>query len=179
MKKLFFIFLYFTILNADIKSLKDSCYDGDFEACGTLALMYAKGDGVSMDKKIAAFFYAQAYYILSEEPKSEPNFHKQNAANLSIIISDISTFYVAQGRFAKISDMTYAPINPDGEFLINGIACIKVSAKDSILRIKNINANDKNCKEFFASDEAKKLLDKDLNEVSEIEYNFSDIKILF
>ncbi|MBZ7975504.1 hypothetical protein [Campylobacter sp. RM12637] len=75
--------------------------------------------------------------------------------------------------------MTYAPINPDGEFLINGIACIKVSAKNSILRIKNINANDKNCKEFFASDETKKLLDKDLNKVSEIEYDFSDNKILF
>lgn len=56
MKNLFVIFLCFTILNADIKSLKDSCYDGDFEACGTLALMYAKGDGVSMDKKTAAFF---------------------------------------------------------------------------------------------------------------------------
>lgn len=138
-----------------------------------------KGDGVNMDKKTVAFFYAQAYNILSEEPKSEPNFHKQNAVNLSIIISDISDFYIAQGRFAKISDMTYAPINPNGELLINGIACIKVSAKDSILCITNINANDKNCKEFFASDEAKKLLDKDLNKVSEIEYDFSDIKIIF
>ncbi|WP_267525448.1 hypothetical protein [Campylobacter sp. MG1] len=53
-------------------------------------------------------------------------------------------------------------------FLINGITCVKISTKDSILRIKNINANDKNCKEFFASDELKKLLDKDLNEISRI-----------
>lgn len=179
MKKLFLVFLCFSFLKADINNLKDSCYDGDFEACGTLALMYAKGDGVNMDKKIAAFFDAQAYKILSDEPKNEPNFHKKNVANLSIIISDISAFYVAQGTFSKISDMTYASINPNGEFLINGVKCVKISAKDSILQVKNINASDKNCKEFFASDEVKKLLGKDLNELSEVEYSFSDNKIIF
>lgn len=59
-------------------------------------------------------------------------------------------------------------INSNEEFLINDIACAKIIAKYSILRVKNIDANDKNCKQIFASDEVKKLLDKNLNEISRI-----------
>ncbi|ULO02321.1 putative type II secretion system protein [Campylobacter sp. RM5004] len=59
------------------------------------------------------------------------------ASNFSTVISDITSYYTAKGKFAtNLSDMTNVALSATGGFAIKGEECAIFTATDSTLTIK-------------------------------------------
>ena len=81
------------------------------------------------------------------------------ASNFSTVISDITSYYTAKGKFAadssgntKLSDMTNVALGSSGEFQIKGKTCAVIAASGSTLSIYGSNATGSSaepiCKSF-------------------------------